>query len=79
MDLDTFSAMVVTFQIRSILRPLQVPLAMCDYVGRSVTFHGHFNMKERTEAALVRVPSVALTDFCKRRTQRDLNPKTVNF
>jgi len=40
MDLDTFSAMVVTFQIRSVLRVLQVPSAMSGHVGRSVTFHG---------------------------------------
>ncbi len=38
MDLDTFSAMIVTFQIRSSSRALRVPFAMSDYVGSSVTF-----------------------------------------
>jgi hypothetical protein len=40
---------------------------MSDYVGCSVTFHGHFNMEERTEAALACVLSVALMALLAKR------------
>jgi hypothetical protein len=63
LELDTFSAMVVTFQTRSIVRVSRVPFSISDYVSRSVTFHGTLIMEERVRAAFVRVFSLLLTAF----------------